>query len=149
MVTLAILLTVASAQANGSVVTPAMAGDWEGNTRIIVSWCQQKNLALKLDIHADGSVSGSVGDAKLTGGCFEQNHGWLGRKLNLATDYIIRGKLDGAIVAAEGIALERVMIPLNFGSGVFKGGLNTSGRMFGGKRSMPFSAGSLALVHSP
>ncbi|MGB7767593.1 MAG: hypothetical protein WBN22_01905, partial [Verrucomicrobiia bacterium] len=45
---------------------------------------------VKVDIHADGSVTGTVGDAKLTEGRFESNRGWLGRKLNLYSDYNTR-----------------------------------------------------------
>ena len=145
--TLAVLLTVLSSWATESVVTPAMVGHLEGNARIIVSWCHQTNLFVKVEISADGSVAGTVGDAKLTGGRFQANRGWLGRKLNLATDYIIKGKLDGAIVAAEGITRERVMIPLDFSGGSFKGGVNTSGLMFGGKDKMPLSTASLRLNH--
>ena len=77
--TLAILLPALTSWATESVVTPAMVGHWEGNARIIVSWCHQTNLPVKVDIHADGSVTGTVGDAKLTEGRFESNRGWLGR----------------------------------------------------------------------
>jgi hypothetical protein len=101
-----------------------------------------------VDIHADGSVTGTVGDAKLTDGYFLRNRGWLFRKLNLATDYIIRGGLDGPIVAAEGITRSRVNIPLNFSNGMFKGGVNTSGTDFGGKKSMWLAAANLKLVRS-
>ncbi|MGD0614280.1 MAG: hypothetical protein ABSA69_02425 [Verrucomicrobiota bacterium] len=146
--TLAIALTALSSWATDGVVTPAMVGHWEGSARIIVSWCHQTNLPVKVDIHADGSVTGTLGDAKLTKGRFQQNRGWLGRKLNLATDYIITGNLNGPIVAAEDIKRERVMMPLNFTGGFFKGGVNTSGTLFGGKDKMPFSAMSLTLAHS-
>jgi hypothetical protein len=144
----AMLLKVWNSGATGSVVTPAMVGHWEGNARIIVSWCHQTNLPVKVEIQADGSVTGTVGDAKITEGRFQENRGWLGRKLNLATDYIIKCNLDGAIVAAEGIKRERVMMPLNFTGGVFKGGVNTSGWKLGGKDNMILSAMSLTLVRS-
>jgi hypothetical protein len=147
--TLAMALTVWSAGAAGNIVTPAMVGCWQGNARIIVSWCRQTNLPVKVEIHADGSVTGTVGDAKLTGGRFQQNRGWLGRKLNLATDFIIRGRLDGAIVATEGITRSSVMIPLNLSGGNFAGGINTSGTLFGGKKKMIFTAMSLTLTRSP
>jgi hypothetical protein len=130
--TLAILLPALTSWATESVVTPAMVGHWEGNARIIVSWCHQTNLPVKVDIHADGSVTGTVGDAKLTEGRFESNRGWLGRKLNLYSDYIITGGLDGAIVAAEGITRSSVKMPLNFSGGTFAGGVNTSGSGFEG-----------------
>ena len=125
--TLAMLLPVLTSCAADSAVTPAMAGHWEGNARVIVSWCQQKNLPVKVDIHADGSVTGTVGDAKLTEGRFESNRGWLLRKLNWSCDYIIKGGLDGAIVATEGIKREHVMIALDYNDGIFKGGVDTEG----------------------
>jgi len=148
MAALGLTLPVLISCASRSVLTPAQVGHWEGNGRIIVSWCHQKNLPVKVDIHTDGSVTGTVGDAKLTEGSFQQNRGWLGRKLNLATDYIIQGNLDGPIVAAETITRERVMMPLNFGGGAFTGGLGTSGWMFGGKAKMVFTASDLTLTHS-
>ena len=146
--TLAILLPAWNTWAAESIVTSAMVGHWEGNARIIVTWCHQTSLPVKLDIRADGSVTGTVGDAKLTEGFFERNRGWLGRTLNLATDYIVRGNLDGAIVATEGITRSEVMIPLDFSGRKFAGGINTSGTLFGGKEKMPFSATSLTLTRS-
>jgi hypothetical protein len=77
-------------------------------------------------------VTGTVGDAKLTEGRLLRNRGWLLRKLNWATDYIITGGLDGAIVAAEGITRSRVKMPLNFSGDAFAGGVNTSGSGFEG-----------------
>ena len=148
VVTLTPLLTGLSSWATESVVTPAMVGHWEGNARIVVSWCQQTNLPVKVDVHADGTVTGTVGDAKITTARLQRNRGWLGRKLNLASDYIISGNLEGAMVAAEGISRERVMMPLNFSGGSFKGGLNSSGSKFGGKDRMTLSAMSLTLAHS-
>jgi len=130
--TLAILLQALTSWATGSVVTPAMVGHWEGTARIVVSWCHQKNLYVKVDIHADGSVTGTVGDAKLSEGRFASNRGWLLRKLNWATDYIITGGLDGAVVASEGITRSSAKIPLNFTGGTFTGGVNTSGSGFEG-----------------
>jgi len=127
--TFAALLTTCSSQAAENFVTPAMVGHWEGNARIIVSWCHQTNLPVKVDIHADGSVTGTVGDAKLTEGRFESNRGWLFRKLNWSCDYMITGGLDGAIVAAEGIKRERVMIALDYNASIFKGGVNTEGSL--------------------
>jgi hypothetical protein len=148
LLAIALMPPVLTSCATQSAPTPAQVGHWEGNARIIVSWCRQKNLPVKVDIHADGSVTGSVGDAKLSEGRFQRNRGWLGRKLNLATDYIITGDLDGPIVAAEAITRQRVMMPLDFSGDAFTGGLGTSGWMFGGKDKMVFTATSLTLTHS-
>lgn len=150
-----IALTAWNLFAAESVVTSAMAGHWEGSARLIVSWCHQPNLTVSLDIHADGSVTGKIGDAVLTGGRFKSNRGWLGRKLNLATDYIVTGNLDGAIVAAEGIVRDTIYIPLDLKDNAFVGGINTSGSLcvFSSKKTMKekmgFSARSLKLIRSP
>jgi len=151
---LTVLLTALTSCASDSTVTPAMAGHWEGDARIIVSWCQQKNLVVKLELHADGNVTGTVGDARLTDGRFASNRGWLGRKLNLWSDYIITGGLDGVIVAAEGIKRGRVMMPLNYNDGLFKGGVATEGEfcVFSSeqtrKEKMALTASPLKLTRS-
>src|ERR1019366_8892730 len=138
----------------GNVVTPAMTGHWEGNARIIVSWCHQTNLAVVVNILADGSVTGKIGNATLIDGRFEANRGWLGRKLNLATDYIITGDLDGAIVSAEGITRDKIFIPLDLKDNALVGGINTSGSLcvFSSEKTMKekmgLSARSLKLIRS-
>ncbi len=153
IVPLALMLTAWNLRADESAVTPTMAGHWEGNARIIVSWCHQTNLPVSVDIRADGSVTGKVGDAKLIGGRFQSNRGWLGRMFNLYSDYIITGNLDGAIVSVEGIIRESVKMPLDFNGGVFKGGVHTSGSKLvekdQWKEKMIFSAASLTLTRSP
>lgn len=128
------------------VITKAMIGHWEGSAQIIVVWCKQQVLPVSIDIHADGSVTGKVGDAELARGQLTQNRGWLGRKLNLATDYIITGDLKGSIVAAEGISREAVSIPVNFANDSFTGSVHSSGSKVGGKESMILSARSLELI---
>src|SRR5208282_2602376 len=141
LATLVLMLPVSISCASKSVLTPAQLGHWEGNGRIIVTWCQQTNLLVKLDIQADGSVTGTVGDARLTEGRFLKNRGWLGRMLNIETDYVITGNLDGAIVATEGITRKRVKMPCNFNGRFIKGAVDTSGTWFGGKASMVLTTG--------
>jgi hypothetical protein len=140
-------LTRGSAPAAGTVVTPAMVGTWQGDARIVVAWCRQPTLPIAVEIAADGTVTGKVGDATLAHGRLAANRGALGRKLNLATDYIITGELTGPIVAAENITRKSVSIPLDFTGTTFTGGLHTSGSKFGGKAKMILSAGFLTLTH--
>jgi hypothetical protein len=130
------------------VATPAMVGHWEGNARIIVDWCRQTNLPVVVDIRADGSVTGKIGDATLTNGSLKRNRGWLGRKLNVKTGYIITGSLSGPIVAAESITRSSVKVPLNFTGGNFVGGIHTSGSKVGGKDRMILSGASLKLTRT-
>lgn len=106
-----------------SIVTPAMVGHWEGNARIIVSWCHQKNLPVAVDIHADGSVTGKIGDATLVGGHFLSHRSWPWRHT------MVTGKLDGAIVAAESITRSYVTMICDFSNGSFKGQIDTNGSL--------------------
>jgi len=152
LATLVLMLPILCSCESPNAINPALVGHWEGNGRIIVSWCHQKNLTTKVDIHPDGSVTGTVGDATLTEGRFLKNRGWLGRKLNIETDYIITGDLDGPIVAAEGITRQRAMMPCNFDDGFIKGAVDTEGSLcvFSSektrKEKMAFTAG-LRLTH--
>ena len=147
--TLAVLLAVLNFCAAGNIVTPAMTGHWDGNARIIVSWCHQTNLPVAVDIHADGSVTGKIGDATLVGGHFLSHRTWPWRHS------IITGKLDGAIVAAEGITRSSVTMICDFSNGSFKGQIDTNGSLcvFSSKKTMKekmaLTAIGLKLIRSP
>jgi hypothetical protein len=140
-----IFFAAAILRATEPAVPPALTGYWDGDARIIVSWCRQPNLHVAVDIHRDGSVTGKVGDATIVKGRLEQNRGWIGRKLSLATDHIIKAELSGPVVAAESVTRERVSIPLDLVGDALVGGVHTSGAKFGGKNKMILSAASLKL----
>ena len=131
--------------ADDDVFVPAAVGRWTGSARIVVAWTKQTNLCVTLDIREDGRVTGKVGEALLTGR-FRKNRGWLGRNLEVKTDYIVVGHLQGSIVVAEGITRSRVKMPLNLTAGVLTGGLHTSGCKFGGSNRMILSAAGLQLT---
>jgi hypothetical protein len=134
--------------ASENIVSSNMVGHWAGNARIIVVWCQQTNLPVSFQIQPNANVTGTVGDATLTNAQFKANRGWLGRKLNLKTDYIVTGKLSGPIIKNERIARSGVSIPLTFTGSNFVGGVHTSGSHVGGKKRMVLSAQGLTLVHT-
>ena len=123
LITALIILTTWHSYSAESIVTPAMVGHWEGNARIIVSWCHQKNLPVAVDIHADGSVTGKIGDATLVGGHFLSHRSWPWRHT------MVTGKLDGAIVAAESITRSYVTMICDFSNGSFKGQIDTNGSL--------------------
>ena len=125
-----------------------MAGHWQGTGRIIVIWCQQTNLSIALEIKADGNVTGKIGDATLANGELRRNRGWLGKKLNIKTDYIITGRLSGPIIRAQSITRSGVKMPLNLSGGNFVGSIHTTGCKFGGKGRGILTAG-LVLVRTP
>lgn len=130
-------------------VTPEMIGHWEGSADIVVAWTKQRQLPVVLDLQADGTVTGRIGDARLVDGHFSRNRGWLGRQLNLATDYIVRGRIEGPVIAAEDITRDTVSLPLWFEPGRFTGAVHTGGSKFGGKERMILSAFRLQLKKTP
>jgi len=139
------LLSLLAACAAGALPIPAITGQWTGSARIIVTWCQQTNLNVSIRIHPDATVSGRIGDAALINGRFKQNRHWLGRALNLKTDYIIVGRLEGFIVASEQICRPGVYIPLNFDGTIFHGAVHSTGTHIGGRKHMVLTAAGLKL----
>lgn len=121
---------------------PELIGQWKGTGRIAVNWCKQTKLDVSLSIAPDGSVTGKIGDASLRDAAIEFNRTPLERALGLKTDFIIRGKLQGPILAAEDVTRQSVSIPFDLASGQIRGGLATNGNQFGGKESMIFTAGA-------
>ena len=147
--TLVLAAVMASNQAAENLVKQQMCGTWHADGRIIVNWTKQKNLPVMLTISSNASVSGKVGDATLVNGRFKRNRTAIGRKLNLATDYIVTGDLSGPIIALEGIKRSSVNIPLNFQTNfTFTGGLHTSGGKFGGRNNMILSATGFTFVRT-
>lgn len=123
----------------------AMVGTWSGDSRICVNWTVQRILPVRLTIAADGSVTGTIGDAALRSGRLQVNRNSLERALHWKTDWIVVGHLDGDVIKAEGIHRAGVKVPLDWVDDHFQGGVNTSGGMFGGKQSMWLAAQDLRL----
>lgn len=143
-----VLLWLASSFPAGAaepLPSPQMLGHWSGTGRIIVTWYQQTNLTVSLQINPDASVTGVVGDARLIDGRLRENRNWLERTLRLKTDYIITGRLEGSIVAREQIYRRGVMIPLTFSGTSFCGSVHSTGTHIGGKTHMVLTAACLKL----
>jgi opacity protein-like surface antigen len=122
-----------------------LIGKWKGETRIVVAWTKQRRLPVSIAIAADGTVTGSIGDAKLVSGRVQSDRNDIERAFNLARDFIVVGALQGPVIAAEGITRDRVYIPFDFKVGQLVGGLSTSGTTFGGKDSMILTAQQMKL----
>jgi len=121
------LLMASTIYAEDDPIAKPFAGHWEGSAQIAANWCKQRQLAVAIDIHPDGSVTGKIGDATLANARFSSNRGWLGRALNLFSDYIVRGDLNGPIVAADRITRAGVTIPLDVDGDSFVGAVHSSG----------------------
>lgn len=127
----------------------SMMGNWEGTARVIVQWCEQRDLLLSLEISADGKVSGKVGDAAITRGELKKKRNWFGGSAEDATTHIIKARLSGAIVSAEEITRDEIFIHLKYENSGLSGSLATSGSKVGGKETMVLTATSLRLVQTP
>jgi len=120
-----------------------MIGEWQGDGKIIVTWCKQDRLAIHLFIRADGRISGAVGDALITDGLVRKNNwflDWLGNP-----EYVIEAKLDGWIIAEENVRRESIVILVDVDGHELIGGFHTNGDKTGGKESMMMSGTGLHL----
>jgi hypothetical protein len=90
---------------------PAYAGEWRGTARIWMPDQTQLSLPLHLTIDSDGTVRGSMGQARVKAR-FEWNRSWLGRALNLRSDYVITGEVSGFAMGPAAGKQEKLSIPL-------------------------------------
>ena len=122
-----------------------MVGCWEGGAPVIVSWSDQRDLLVSIEIAADGKVTGRVGDAVLVDGRLKKKTNWFGGEREDQTTHIVRAALKGPIVDAEGISRSEIFIHLRLEEGMMSGSLATSGTKVGGKESMALTATPLRL----
>ena len=126
-------------------VDSAMVGAWVGRAQISAPWSQQRELAIRLLIRDDGSVSGAIGDAQLIDGHFASARGPAGRALRIGREYAIRGALSGPVIRAEAVQRASVRLSLDWKGQTFEGELQTSGTQDGSSADMALSATSLVL----
>ena len=99
-----------------------LAGQWQGKSRftgISYEEARQKKVApqdveTELHISAEGKVTGRIGGAALTNGIVVVNRGWLGRRLHLWTDFVIRGQIGGAVAPGSESGIHPISAPFNF-----------------------------------
>ncbi len=90
---------------------PSFAGEWRGTARIWMPNQTQLPLPLHLTIEADGTVGGTMGQARVKAR-FEWNRSWLGRALHLRSDYVIIGEVSGFALGPAAGQQEKLSIPL-------------------------------------
>lgn len=134
---LVITTLLASCLARPMETIPApLIGTWHGEStvRLPIGFVPESDddptddvvlpVALDITIHDNGTVTGTAGDAELMECVLKQNHGELGRRLNMATDYIVMdGYLSGAIVPADEMPEKDLTIPFNIVDGHLRGSL--------------------------
>ena len=120
---LALLLPVFTSFAHGSpaVPDPRLLGQWQGQNRfgglsraeIVGRKVAVQYVPTRLNITADGRVSGHVGGAELRDCAVTKNRGCLGRLLHLKTDFIITGKISGSVVPGSADGIHWIDAPFN------------------------------------
>ncbi len=80
-------------------------------------------VELNLTILPDGTVTGTAGDAQLKNCKVMLNRTAFERKINIKTDYIIRGSLSGGITPDDTAAERTITIPFDHADGKIKGSL--------------------------
>ena len=107
-----------------------LAGEWQGKGRVYKGHIQTAagdsvktdSVFLSITLHRDGAVTGHIGGAQFIDCRHKRNRGWLGRLLNIKTDYIIKGgHLKGPIVPADSVDIKEFTIPFNLTDGKIKG----------------------------
>ena len=117
-----------------------LAGTWKGDAKIVVDWVQNTQLAITLNIDADGNVTGRVGDAELIEARVHL------RTIDMNRDFRVHGQLEGELIAAESVQRGEIDILFDHpNADTLVGGLHTSGSKIGGKDSMKVSAAKMAL----
>lgn len=127
IVVLFALATLASLPASAQRPDTALVGEWNGVAHITSDWCLQRELAVRVRIHDDGTVQGQVGDATLRGARIRSNRTRIARAMGLGTDWVIEGHLSGPIILHEAVVRELVRLPLNWTGSTLDGELATSG----------------------
>ena len=115
-------------------VPEVLTGDWNGTQPVKVRskndqgkyQFTQSPEALPLTLHVDaaGRVTGQLGDATFVNCKIRKNRGWAGKKLNLATDIVIKGELEGKTFPNDPTDHKKISIPFNVENG------QTSGTIF-------------------
>ena len=107
-----------------------LSGKWQGICFISLgffqddpSLCGTDSTMVDLTIHQDGTVTGTVGQARLVDGYLKGNRGWLSRKLKWRTEFIIKGYLEGPIVDCDRDSVKKITLPFNLVNGGIKGTL--------------------------
>ena len=129
LISLFILLFMTIATQADEPVRPTVTiiGGWHGEATLDYDWTHHKTFPVLIVIHADGTVSGTIGEAVLTKAKFMRHRPMNRPDLKDMTDYMITGKLVSLILTTDKFTASEVFIPLDFTHGKLDGGVNTHG----------------------
>lgn len=107
------------------VAVPAgLVGKWRGKARIPNAWVRQRTLPVELMVDSSGVAEGTIGDARFLRGKLLSARSWFGRALGMGAGYILRGRLEGPVIAAEAITCDSTAnIAFSLAGNILHGGL--------------------------
>ena len=103
-------------------VPALLIGKWESKQKVTVRTKEKgkyvfinapDSILLQFSIDENGNVTGHLGDATLENCKVQKNLGEFGKALNLATDYVIKGNLKGAIFSADPYLTKEISAPFD------------------------------------
>lgn len=100
-------------------------GTWIGNAKINAGFkIIQDRIDIQITVYEDGTVTGTIGNAKLLGCKMSLNRNNFERFINVKTDYIISGGyLEGKIVPKDTLDYRDISMPFNIEAGTIKGSI--------------------------
>ncbi len=112
-----------------SIPDSRLVGRWQGTDRYfglsyeegLAARGQAQEVEVNLTISPDGTVGGRIGGAELSTCRLEANRGWLGRMLQVKTDFIIHGKMVGRVSANSEIGTHTISVPLDLDGNLLDG----------------------------
>jgi hypothetical protein len=125
-----IISTLTFSACDNHNLSESLTGTYTGNSRIISRYYKdgqyifyEDNVDVSIQITSNQIVSGHVGRAVFEDCKVLKNRGWIGRQLNIKTDFLITGKLLGSTFSRDSILNKDISIPFNSGNGELKGSL--------------------------
>jgi hypothetical protein len=111
-------------------VPTTLIGKWESKQTVKVRTKENgkyvfisapDSIVFQFEIDGNGNVSGHLGDAIFENCKVSKNRGNLGRTLNLATDYVIKGNLNGAIFSSDPHLTKEISAPFDIKNNKMEG----------------------------
>lgn len=109
---------------------PELIGTWSGTVEIFGSFkvqpypskAPEDHQKVTITINSYGTVTGNIGNAIFKKATIHKNRSWIGRKLNLKSDYIVSGgTLQGKVTPQDKGTNSKFTVPFNIEEGKLKG----------------------------
>ena len=119
LMSLIVIIFVATA-CSEAVIPSDLPGTYSGKEIVMLRYDKDGQyinkddiIQVSLIISNTGEVSGTLGETAFEGCKVTLNRGWLSRQLNIKTDFIVNGKLNGRTFEEDTMLNKNISIPFN------------------------------------